>query len=303
MVSRLLVTSAMAVSLLVAGQAQAQTSADDCWRVEEVKAARILHLQNMLLVDALKCRDTMPSTMESYNGFMSKQHGTVVSSKHVTQARFVRMLGAEAGDKASTDYDTQIGNQLSAAPIDVQRCETSGMYARLATVASEADLVQLADLLAASVHVVPCAVADAAPAKPTHMVIEVWKRPEPAVMAAPVAVSTASAAPAPAAGAALAPAAGAAPAIVAASAVVSPATGVVAVAPMPAMVSTPAVAVQAAAVAPIAIAAVKAPVVAPAAVPDRSQAVKALQAAVAALNDVAQSLAQEAPKDIAASVN
>lgn len=176
-----------ASALLMATSVTAQASAElasvaECWRADEAKAVRIQNLQTMLMVDAIKCQETMASTLEGYNAFLAKRQDTLIANKYLMQAHFVRKLGPVEGAKAATDYDTKVGNLLSASPISVDRCESTGMYARLATNASDDDLVIMADTLAGAVEVVECPAAEPAKAKPTEMVIPIWKKPAPPVL-------------------------------------------------------------------------------------------------------------------------
>ena len=239
-----------------------------CWRPDEVRAARIQNLQTVLMVDAIKCQDTIPATLASYNAFVGKHRELLTANRYAVQAHFVRTLGAAEGATAATNHETRAGNQLSAGPIDVKRCEATGMYARLATHASEEDLAMMADVLATGTEIAACPVA-AAPGKPVAMVIPIWKKPAPLSAATPTVATGPAVAPA----LAVAPP----PAVAAASALATPG------------VMTPAVAT---AVKPLAMPAAKPPrIAAPAPpTPDHASTLVALQAAVAALNQVASTL-------------
>ncbi|WP_174279572.1 hypothetical protein, partial [Sphingomonas bacterium] len=131
------------------------------------------------MIDAIKCTDTNPATLKSYNSFLAKQHDLVVTSRRTVQSHFVRLLGPDDGIKAATDYDTATGNRLASSGIDVKRCETSGMYARLATDAGEGDILALAAVLTGDAALTECPVAVAETAGPTAMVIPVWPKPVP----------------------------------------------------------------------------------------------------------------------------
>ena len=236
-------------------QSLAQTAySADCWRPDEARAARLQNLQMALMIDAIKCQDTMPTTLASYNDFMSQRRDLIVANKYGVQAHFVRTLGSVDGAKGSTDYDTRTGNTLSSAPIDVDRCEAAGVYARLATHAPEDDLVALSDMLVKTPGFAECAATATVSTKPKAMIIPVWRKPEtaatepvtvqPAVVAAnPADVVVASSTPV---GASDSPIATAVPAAVPAQtatatqlAPVAASQTITAVATSPAAVATP----------------------------------------------------------------
>ncbi len=248
---------AAAVSMVFSPSVYAAEAVSDCWHADEAKAFRIQALQTMLMVDAIKCQDTIPETLASYNAFMTARHDMLVSNKYTVQAHFVRTLGPVDGSKASTDSDTLVANRLSAGPIDVARCQTSGMYARAAAQATPDDLLTMATILAKDADVLECPAPVLADARPTAMIIPIWKKPAPTASGVAAAPAVSVAAPAPAVANAI---------------------------PVAATVR-PAVAVKPNAVALADSASVAA---------DRAETLKALQAAVVALTQVASSLAPQA---------
>lgn len=165
----------ISVALSPAANAAAVTSA--CWRADEARASRMQALQTMLMVDAIKCQDTIPETLASYNAFMKTRHDAIIANKYMVQAYFVRTLGPVDGAKAFTDNDTLVANRLSSDGIDVRRCEASGMYARAAAQATEEDLLTMATILTKDANVIECPVQTVVTARPTTMVIPVWKKP------------------------------------------------------------------------------------------------------------------------------
>lgn len=243
----------------------------DCWHADEVSAARVGTLQTLLMVQALKCQDTVPATLASFNKFMADKHDLIVRDKYLIQAHFVRQYGAGDGMKASDDYQTKLGNQNSSAVVTVAECEKAATYSRLAAGAGEEDLSVLAGMVSAAVPIVECPAPATTAAKPAAMVIQVWKpaqpAPAPAAAGAPVAVQPAVAVAAPGEHS---------PEVLAAIAGPVP---VRATAPAP----TPAVFKPAPAPVP-------APSPSPAAAPSNADTMKALQAAVAALTQVAATL-------------
>lgn len=192
---RLAAAAAVFVMPCVAHANSAAASDSDCWSSDEIAAAHIHLLQIKLMVDSLKCQDTIPATLESYNTFMNTRRDTLVAHKRRVEAHFVRQVGGQDGISASDDYTTRVGNQLSSPVITVAQCERAGTIARLATAASDADLLVLADTIVPDRPIKDC--PDAAPAsdRPRAMVIPVWaKKTEPAALDSVNAAPSATAA-------------------------------------------------------------------------------------------------------------
>ena len=173
------------LSIAFAPAVRASDLNDACWRADEARASRIQALQTMLMVDAIKCQDTVPGTLASYNAFMTDRHDMLLANKYMVQAYFVRTLGPVDGAKASTDNDTLVANRLSSDAIDVRRCETTGMYTRAAAQATDDDLLTMATILTKDADVNECPILQALPARPAAMIIPVWKKPQPALQASP----------------------------------------------------------------------------------------------------------------------
>jgi len=154
----------------------------DCWSSDEIASAHIHHLQIKLMVDSLKCQDTIPATLQSYNDFMNTRRNALVAHKRRVEAHFVRRDGGQDGIVASDDYNTRVGNQVSSPVIDVVQCERAGTIARLATAASEADLLVLADTIVPDRIIRDCPDAIPVSDRPRAMVVPVWTRKtEPAL--------------------------------------------------------------------------------------------------------------------------
>jgi len=157
----------------------AATIADkECWRSEEVSAVQIQTIHAMLMIDALKCQETLASTVDGYNKFIQNKRALLVSSKHIVEGHFVRTMGAVDGTAAATNFQTRLGNRISTDDIDVKQCQRTGMYARLAAAASDEDLMRLAQLIAPAEALETCP-AVAADTTPTKMIIPVWEKSAP----------------------------------------------------------------------------------------------------------------------------
>ncbi len=178
------VAAGLNLAIVSSSIAQAATPAD-CWSPDEVAAVRIRNLQSMLLVESLKCRDTVPDTVAAYNDFVTKKRALLLTNKYRVQDHFIKNYGAAAGSVASNNYETRAGNHNSSPKITPERCRSVAAYSRLAANASEDDLPALADALARSNPIADCPVA------PTAMVIPVWKNGRPQPVAAPGTIAPA----------------------------------------------------------------------------------------------------------------
>ncbi|MGN6377176.1 MAG: hypothetical protein ACTHMG_16700 [Sphingomonas sp.] len=220
----------------------------------------------LLMVDALRCTNTMPSTVDSYNAFVDAKRPALNSAKYAIQAHFVKQDGADKGIQAFTDYETRLGNELSSPNASYDRCAMIGSLARMATAASAPDLQILSSNFAKSSLIASCPRPAGAAGPRKTMVIPVWKTATPAD---PPTASEAAAASGPP------------------QESDDPAAGDPAVKPTPAvMTSVEAAPTASPAVAPSAAAA-------PKAAPE--DAATALQQAAAALAQAAAALKQEAP--------
>ena len=172
------VAAGLNLAIVSSSIAQAAPPAD-CWAPEEVAAVRVRNLQSMLLVESLKCRDTVPDTVVAYNDFVTKKRELLLADKYRVQDHFIKNFGAAAGSVASNNYETRAGNHNSSSGISPERCRSVAAYARLAANASDQDLPAFAGAVARSNPIADCPVAPAA------MVIPVWKNGRPLPVAAP----------------------------------------------------------------------------------------------------------------------
>lgn len=263
----------------VSNAALAQSFEDEpCWRPEEAAAARVQTVQTMLMVQALKCQDTMAASVDGYNLFLQRKRDLIVATKRIVEGHFVRSLGAVAGANEATNFQTRLGNLTSSDEIDPERCRQAAAYARLASNASDEDLQDLAALIAPMQRLYTCARSEPAGPTPAAMVIPSWRG---SALPAPPALEKA---PAPAA-------LEKAPDEPAETVAWNGATGALQPAPEEAAPAEDAVQAVAATDRTPAKAAPTAPADTPATT--KADQVKALQAAVAALNQVAASLATE----------
>lgn len=130
--------------VLLPSVAQAQAAADpNCWRPDEVEAARFEDFRLMLMVGALNCKNFMPGVAQSYNAFMTAKKELILSNLYVVRAHFVREAGVSGGATEFANYETLHGNRYSSPSYGRAKCEAIDAQIRVATAASDADLFKL----------------------------------------------------------------------------------------------------------------------------------------------------------------
>ena len=125
-----------------------QASAADCWAADEVAAVRSHHFNMLMMVDALKCRTTIPATQAAYERFAEEKRNVLAHNRNIVEAHFVRIMGAKEGLLAADSYDTMMTNRTSDRPITPSRCEDVGSLARAAALVPDEDLSGLAATVA-----------------------------------------------------------------------------------------------------------------------------------------------------------
>ena len=64
-----------------------------CWKADEQRAAEVHNFQTMLMVGALKCRNSVPAALDGYNSFMSSKRDLIVANQYVLMGHFIREYG------------------------------------------------------------------------------------------------------------------------------------------------------------------------------------------------------------------
>jgi hypothetical protein len=119
--------------------------AENCWYPHEAKAAQLRDFQTMLMVGTLQCKGVSQSSIELYNGFVSKQRGSLDANNYILKARFMRESGIEGGRVAYDEYVTGLANAQAAKLGDPSFCPTVETFVRLAADAAQPDLLKLAE--------------------------------------------------------------------------------------------------------------------------------------------------------------
>lgn len=168
------------------------TPGSSCWKADEHRAAEVHNFQTMLMVGALKCRNSVPAALDGYNSFMSSKRDLIVANNYVLMGHFIREYGDSNGIGAFQDYETRVGNQHSGAD-NLARCEAIGAMSRMAAGASEADLRELARLVGEDSLTMTCpstALAEEGLAPTVAAALQPEEQPAVAAGAAPALAPT-----------------------------------------------------------------------------------------------------------------
>jgi hypothetical protein len=87
--------------------------AQACWSSAAQDAAKIKHLNTMLMVTALRCRNTADNFLPQYNRFVAKHNGLIGSQNNVLKTHLSATYGAggalNALDRMSIGYANSYG--------------------------------------------------------------------------------------------------------------------------------------------------------------------------------------------------
>lgn len=88
--------------------------AQACWSTATQDAAKIKHLNTMLMVTALRCRNTADNFLPQYNRFVTKHNALIGSQNNVLKSHLTVTYGAggalNALDRMSIGYANSYGN-------------------------------------------------------------------------------------------------------------------------------------------------------------------------------------------------
>ncbi len=147
-VSSIIKTALLGSFLAMPMVARAEVAADpNCWRTDEIEAARFEDFRLKILVGALNCKNYLPGAAGSYNSFLQAKKEFILANMYVVRAHFAREAGASEGADNFANYETLAGNKYSAPTFDRAKCESVDSYARLAAGLSDADLTKFVDTM------------------------------------------------------------------------------------------------------------------------------------------------------------
>lgn len=120
--------------------------AQACWTDAAQDAAKIKHLNTMLMVTALRCRNTADNFLPQYNRFVEKHNALIGSQNNVLKIHLSKSVGAggvvNALDKMSIGYANSYGTghrNMGCAELKQLAAALSVEHHGAATMAAAAD--------------------------------------------------------------------------------------------------------------------------------------------------------------------
>ena len=118
-----------------------------CYTEGEIGSAQVHEMRIALMVDALKCRNVVPSAMQSYGRLMTERDGDFRQHSGRLESQLVAQHGPRAGRIAFADYETMLGNYHSKGRYTVQTCRNLDSFLRLLERAATTDLQALSEVM------------------------------------------------------------------------------------------------------------------------------------------------------------
>ncbi|MBK5264810.1 MAG: hypothetical protein JJE34_06185 [Alphaproteobacteria bacterium] len=97
-----------------ASLAAVPAQAASCWSTQAVEAAQVRDFEMMLMVSALRCRNTNANFLDEYNGFVRAKRVALTQVNDDLRSQFEKTLGAKAALNAYDRYATQLANSYGA---------------------------------------------------------------------------------------------------------------------------------------------------------------------------------------------
>ncbi|MBB4641628.1 hypothetical protein [Rhizorhapis suberifaciens] len=119
--------------------------AASCWNIQAIEAAQVRDFETMLMVSALRCRNTGVNFLDEYNDFVRSKRTALTQVNDELRAQFEQTLGAKAALNAYDGYVTSLANSYGAGAVGLA-CSDMQSLTRAANAASpsKAALVTLA---------------------------------------------------------------------------------------------------------------------------------------------------------------
>ena len=134
-----LIIGAMAILSAVPVQAAS------CWSTQAVEAAQVRDFETMLMVLALRCRNTGVNFLDEYNSFVRTKRTALTQINDDLRAQFQKAMGAGAALNAYDRYVTQLANSYGAGAEGLDCADMQSLVrAGNAAAPSRAALVTLA---------------------------------------------------------------------------------------------------------------------------------------------------------------
>lgn len=114
--------------------------AQACWNAKSVQAAKIMHLNNMLMVSALRCRKGDHNFLADYNRFMKVNKPLLSQQVANTKQHFARAHGSRGAVAALDKFNIAIANRYGAGH---PRMSCAQLKKMAQTLSSKQNLVSL----------------------------------------------------------------------------------------------------------------------------------------------------------------
>lgn len=119
--------------------------AASCWSTQAVEAAQVRDFETMLMVSALRCRNTGVNFLNEYNDFIRSKRAGLTQVNDELRGQFQKTLGAKAALNAYDRYVTSLANSYGAGAVGLDCSDMRSLTsAALAAAPSRAALVALA---------------------------------------------------------------------------------------------------------------------------------------------------------------
>ena len=88
--------------------------AQACWSTDAVQAAKIMNLNNLLMVSALRCRMGEYNFLNEYNRFVQSNRAHLAAQHGVVEQHFARFHGAKHASLALDAFNIGLANSFGA---------------------------------------------------------------------------------------------------------------------------------------------------------------------------------------------
>jgi len=119
--------------------------AQACWDAKASDAAKVMHLNNMMMVSALRCRHGSDNFLTDYNRFI-KMNKVLINAQHRNaKQHFIRKHGAKKATNAMDRFNISLANKYGAGHPAMECGELKQLAKNLAKKQSAASLMQYAN--------------------------------------------------------------------------------------------------------------------------------------------------------------
>lgn len=88
--------------------------AQACWNQKSVQAAKIMHLNNMMMVSALRCRKGADNFLSQYNQFIKNNRSLLGGQHSVVKRHFAVKHGQKGAVNALDRFNISLANKYGA---------------------------------------------------------------------------------------------------------------------------------------------------------------------------------------------